>query len=63
MDLQPRTLASANTSSRLPSDESGTLPQIDSAELMRGRRELLIRHGQSTYRLRLTMSDKLILPK
>ncbi len=63
MDLQLRTLPSASTPTRLPSDESGTLPQIDSAELMRGGRELLIRHGQSTYRLRVTMSDKLILTK
>ncbi|MGD9881239.1 hemin uptake protein HemP [Reyranella sp.] len=36
---------------------------MESAELMRGGRELLIRHGQSTYRLRVTMSDKLILTK
>lgn len=62
MDLQPRALPSS-TATRLPSDESATLPTIDSTELMRGGRELLIRHGQSTYRLRVTMSDKLILTK
>lgn len=62
MDLQPRALPSG-TSTRLSSDESATLPTIDSIELMRGGRELLIRHGQSTYRLRVTMSDKLILTK
>ena len=36
---------------------------IDSAQLMAGRRELLIRHGASTYRLRVTASEKLILTK
>jgi len=63
MDLQPRTLPSSSTAPRLPSDESATLPTIVSTDLMRGGRELLIRHGQSTYRLRVTMSDKLILTK
>ena len=62
MDLQSRAVPSS-TPTRLPSDESATLPTIESAELMRGGRELLIRHGQSTYRLRVTMSDKLILTK
>lgn len=38
-------------------------PRIESAELMRGGREILIRHGEATYRLRVTMSDKLILTK
>ncbi len=36
---------------------------VDSATLMKGRRELLIRHGADTYRLRLTASNKLILTK
>ena len=36
---------------------------IDSITLMGGRRELLIRHGEGTYRLRLTASNKLILTK
>ncbi len=39
------------------------LPTVDSAELMNGARELRIRHGASTYRLRVTTSDKLILTK
>jgi hemin uptake protein HemP len=30
---------------------------------MKGRRELLIRHGADTYRLRVTASNKLILTK
>jgi hemin uptake protein HemP len=39
------------------------LPVVDSATLMSGRRELLIRHGADTYRLRVTASNKLILTK
>jgi hemin uptake protein HemP len=30
---------------------------------MKGRRELIIRHGADTYRLRITASNKLILTK
>ncbi len=30
---------------------------------MGGRRELIIRHGEETYRLRVTASNKLILTK
>lgn len=36
---------------------------VDSATLMNGRRELIIRHGADTYRLRITASNKLILTK
>lgn len=39
------------------------IPVVDSVDLMNGARELLIRHGVSTYRLRVTASDKLILTK
>lgn len=38
-------------------------PVVDSTTLLKGRRELLIRHGDQTYRLRMTASDKLILTK
>ena len=45
-------------------DSSGASPLVvDSATLMAGRRELLIRHGADTYRLRVTASNKLILTK
>jgi len=37
--------------------------EVDSAELLRGGRELLIRHAGELYRLRLTRNDKLILQK
>jgi hemin uptake protein HemP len=37
--------------------------EIDSRELFQSERELLIRHGDDTYRLRLTGLNKLILTK
>jgi hemin uptake protein HemP len=48
-------------------DVAAALPMadrlVDSVALMRGRRELFIRHGADTYRLRITASNKLILTK
>ena len=38
-------------------------PMADSSALLAGHRELRIRHGSDTYRLRLTASGKLILTK
>lgn len=38
-------------------------PEIDSQSLLRGARELIIRHGDQEYRLRRTQNDKLILTK
>jgi hemin uptake protein HemP len=37
--------------------------EIDSKELMRGDREIVIRHGTKAYRLSVTRSGKLILRK
>jgi hemin uptake protein HemP len=45
------------------SDPGRPVPIVDSAELLGGRRELIIRHGAGTYRLRITASNKLILTK
>lgn len=59
LQLSPRTIAGTPVSM----DASPAAPRIESAELMRGGREILIRHGEATYRLRVTMSDKLILTK
>ena len=42
--------------------DSGT-PVVDSITLMSGQRELIIRHGADSYRLRVTASNKLILTK
>jgi hemin uptake protein HemP len=36
---------------------------VDSVDLLQGGRELLIRHGATTYKLRVTASEKLILTK
>ena len=44
------------------SPASGT-PIVESTTLMSGRRELIIRHGTDSYRLRVTASNKLILTK
>ena len=38
-------------------------PAISSSTLLAGGREVLIRHGEETYRLKLTSSNKLILTK
>ena len=37
--------------------------EVDSAHLLHGQREVLIRHGSEVYRLRHTRNDKLILTK
>lgn len=37
--------------------------EITSSELLRGGKELLIRHGDEIYRLKLTRNGKLILQK
>ena len=36
---------------------------LESAALMHGAREIVIRHGADRYRLRVTANDKLILTK
>jgi hemin uptake protein HemP len=36
---------------------------LDSVDLLQGRTEILIRHGDETYRLRQTRNGKLILQK
>jgi hemin uptake protein HemP len=40
-----------------------TAVAINSGDLFKGARELLIRHGQEIYRLRRTQAGKLILTK
>lgn len=46
-----------------PGDLGSDKPVADSTTLMSGHRELIIRHGADTYRLRVTASNKLILTK
>ncbi|HUQ69934.1 MAG TPA: hemin uptake protein HemP [Planctomycetaceae bacterium] len=45
------------------STPASPVPSVNSAELLRGHRELLIQHDGETYRLRLTKTGKLILNK
>ncbi len=60
MNHQPRIVRAAEAESA----GSGYSPLVvDSVTLMGGRRELIIRHGEDTYRLRVTASNKLILTK
>jgi hemin uptake protein HemP len=46
-----------------PGQEPPSLPAIESRTLLAGHREVLIRHGEDTYRLKLTSNNKLILMK
>jgi hemin uptake protein HemP len=46
-----------------PTGEADGPVQSRSEDLLQGRRELLIRHGDEQYRLRLTRMNKLILTK
>lgn len=56
-------LQAARASTRSSEGPEPDFPVADSVDLMKGGRELRIRHGSQTYRLRLTASDKLILTK
>ncbi|HYM01441.1 MAG TPA: hemin uptake protein HemP [Stellaceae bacterium] len=38
-------------------------PRLTTAQLMHGRREIIIEHGQEEYRLRITGTGKLLLTK
>jgi hemin uptake protein HemP len=44
-------------------DQAGADRTILSQDLLQGRREVIIQHGEQQYRLRLTNSNKLILVK
>ncbi|MFM9960905.1 MAG: hemin uptake protein HemP [Planctomycetaceae bacterium] len=43
--------------------EKQPLREMTSEELLRGQNEVLIRHGEEIYRLKLTRNQKLILQK
>ena len=47
----------------LPSAAPRDQDALDSESLLKGQREVLIRHGDRLYRLRHTSNDKLILTK
>lgn len=46
-----------------PNPPSPVTPSLESRNLLQGRNEVLIRHGDEVYRLRHTRNDKLILTK
>ncbi|MGO1003057.1 hemin uptake protein HemP [Lysobacter sp. CA196] len=53
--------SSASATSAVVAAAQGVL--VESTALLRGAREVLIRHGGEVYRLRHTRNDKLILTK
>lgn len=60
----PSMLPSASTDlHRSENPPAATPARLDSRELLRGAREIVIRHGNQEYRLRHTQNDKLILTK
>ena len=68
MSLTLRFSSPSSLSERLssPPTRSAVAAQdapVDSVALLRGAREVLIRHGGEVYRLRHTRNDKLILTK
>ncbi len=65
MDESPRTLEPSIVGNDGAQWDGPNLdiPVVHSATLMRGQRELVIRHNTQTYRLRVTASEKLILTK
>jgi hemin uptake protein HemP len=48
---------------RKPKEAGASALVIDSSTLLKGQRELIVRHADSRYRLRLTTSNKLIMTK
>lgn len=69
-DLQPAMETDAERTAVERSDilppssmSSSALAMVTSRSLLRGGRELIIRHGDTCYRPRHTRSDKLILTK
>lgn len=52
-----------NSSARPARAEAPVLRRIDLDSILRGEREVIIRHGADEYHLRLTSNDKLLLTK
>ncbi len=48
---------------RKPEEPNPSVRVVDSSALLQGQRELVVRHADSRYRLRLTASNKLIMTK
>ncbi|MBS0521624.1 MAG: hemin uptake protein HemP [Proteobacteria bacterium] len=62
MNHPPPSARTATVEATADADKAKPLV-VDSATLMDGRQELVIRHGNDFYRLRVTASNKLILTK
>jgi hemin uptake protein HemP len=62
MDKSPISMRSDDVTFDTPAARDDA-PVVESATLMGGGRELLIKHGAALYRLRVTASNKLILTK
>jgi len=65
MSAQPATLF-RNRTLHLSHRPARSMPGeevVDSGALLKGQREIVIRHGDKFYRLRHTSNDKLILTK
>ncbi|HMK14866.1 MAG TPA: hemin uptake protein HemP [Burkholderiales bacterium] len=57
-------MSTINPESRYPQPFTERIaPKIASEQLMKGKREIIIKHGLDEYRLRITASGKLILTK
>ncbi len=59
--VERKQLSNNDLSPKSPPPDS--LRKINSSSLLLGEKEVLIVHGEETYRLRLTKNDKLILQK
>lgn len=46
-----------------PTTRPATIPRVNSADLLRGNREIVIEHRGESYRLLRTRNDRLILNK
>ena len=60
-DLESDKSIREESATELPSPSP--IREIDSSSLLQGEKEILIRHGDEVYRLRLTKNGKLILQK
>jgi hemin uptake protein HemP len=60
---RPHGSRSADADASPAAADGPAMPVFDSARLLQGAREVLIRHGGECYRLRHTRNDKLILTK
>lgn len=60
--LEPRPRLTRHLVLQVPPPQGAT-PTVESRNLLQGRNEVLIHHGNEVYRLRHTRNDKLILTK